>query len=64
MKAIVDLDLCIGCSLCADTCPEVFAMMDDGFAHTIVDSIPADEYDCVAEAVEICPVTAISTVAE
>jgi ferredoxin len=64
MRAIVDTDLCIGCALCADTCPEVFVMMDDGFSHTIGDSIPPEEYDCVQEAVEICPVEAITTVAD
>jgi ferredoxin len=64
VRAIVDTDLCIGCSLCADTCPEVFAMMDDGYAHPIVEPIPHEEYDCVAEAVEICPVEAISTTSD
>jgi len=64
MKAIVDRDLCIQCGLCADTCPEVFAMMDDGYAHPIVEVIPHEEYDCVREAVDICPVTAISVVGD
>jgi ferredoxin len=63
MKATVDLSLCIGCELCADTCPEVFAMWDDGFSHVIVDPIPHEEYDCVQEAAEICPVEAIAVVA-
>lgn len=61
MKAIVDTDLCIGCALCADTCPEVFRMMQDGYSHVIADPVPEDEYDCVQEAAEICPVEAIST---
>ena len=64
MKAIVDTGLCIGCELCADTCPEVFAMREDGYSHVIVEPIPPEEYDCVQEAVEICPVEAISTAAE
>jgi ferredoxin len=29
MKAIVDKDLCIGCGLCVDVCPEVFEMNAD-----------------------------------
>jgi ferredoxin len=61
MKAIVDEDLCIGCELCADTCPEIFRMMDDGLSHVIADPIPAEQYDCVQEAAEVCPVAAIST---
>lgn len=61
MKAIVDENLCIGCELCADTCPEVFRMMEDGLSHVIVDPVPHEQYDCVQEAAEICPVAAIST---
>jgi ferredoxin len=29
MKAVVDKDLCTGCGLCEDTCPEVFEMKDE-----------------------------------
>ncbi len=64
MKAIVDTGLCIGCELCVDTCPEVFVMREDGYSHVIVEPIPNEEYDCVQEAVEICPVEAISTAAD
>ena len=28
MKAVVDKDLCTGCGLCADSCPDVFEMQD------------------------------------
>lgn len=62
MKPVVDRDLCIGCSLCADTCPEVFRMEEDGLSHVIDENPPAEEYDCVREAEEICPVEAISIV--
>ncbi len=60
MKATVDEDLCIGCELCVDTCPQIFEMQDDGFSHVMVEPIPPEQQDCVVEAVEICPVTAIS----
>jgi ferredoxin len=60
----VNTSLCIGCALCADTCPEIFAIQRDGYAHAIVEPIPHDEYDCAREAQEICPVEAITLIAD
>ena len=60
MKATVDEDLCIGCELCVDICPQVFEMQDDGFSHVMVEPIPSEQQDCVIEAEDSCPVTAIS----
>lgn len=37
MKAFVDQSGCIGCGLCADTCPEVFRMNDEGLAEAYAD---------------------------
>ncbi len=59
MKAVVDHDLCIGCSLCAETCPEVFEMGDDGLAHVIAEVTP-DLEASAEEARESCPTEAIS----
>lgn len=64
MKAVVDTGLCIGCELCADTCPKVFVMREDGYSHVIGETIPPEENDCAQEAAEICPVEAISIVAD
>lgn len=59
MKAIVDKDVCVGCSLCAQTCPEVFKMEDDK-AVVIKDPVPAQNEAGAKEAAEQCPVGAIS----
>ena len=59
MKARVDQDLCIGCELCQDTCPDVFEIREDGFSHVIREEIGSEYYDCVREAAEICPTEAI-----
>ena len=58
MKAKVDPDLCTGCELCVETCPEVFEMKDD-LAVTKVDEVPADAEVTCRHAAEECPVEAI-----
>lgn len=59
MKVTVDQDTCIGCNLCADTCPEVFEMRDDGKAHAKVEEVPSNLEDSAKEASAACPVDAI-----
>jgi ferredoxin len=56
-KPVVDEKLCIGCELCVNICPEVFAMKDDGLA-TVIDPDGAPE-DKIQEAIDSCPVKAI-----
>jgi ferredoxin len=54
----VDPELCIGCGLCADICPEVFSLGDDDKAHVIEGA--SCEGDCCKEAAESCPTSAIT----
>lgn len=59
MKAIIDRDGCISCGLCAETCPEVFQMADDGLAE-VIGGITEDNETDAREAMEDCPVSVIS----
>jgi len=59
MKVKVDQDVCIGCGLCADTCPDVFELKDDK-AYVKIAEIPEDKLSLVKEAAANCPVDAIS----
>ncbi|MDO5016424.1 MAG: ferredoxin [Eubacteriales bacterium] len=50
---------CIGCGLCADICPEVFSLNDQGKAEAIDADVPESALDSAAEAQASCPVSAI-----
>lgn len=52
---------CIGCGLCAGTCPEVFSMTDEGVAHAIEEEVSEELLDQAQEAKENCPVAAIES---
>jgi ferredoxin len=59
MKAIVDHDTCIGCGMCENLCPEVFKLVE-GKSTVIQKPVAEKNKKCANEAVESCPVSAIS----
>jgi ferredoxin len=58
MKTKVDPDLCRGCELCTETCPDIFEMGED-VADVKVDAVPPEAEECVRQAAEDCPAEAI-----
>ncbi|HHY68888.1 MAG TPA: ferredoxin [Bacillota bacterium] len=56
-KIRIDHDLCIGCGLCVDTCPDVFELNDEGKA--VVKENAESNIECAKEAAEICATEAI-----
>ena len=48
----VNEDACIGCGLCAETCPEVFSLRDDGFAEAAPGPVPESAQETAAEAMD------------
>ena len=60
MKAHVDKDICIGCGLCPEVCPEIFEMEDDGKAVASTDEVAENLVGSAKEAEEQCPVGAIT----
>ena len=60
MRARIDDERCKGHGMCCGLCPEVFELTDDGYAHVLVDDVPAELQDVVRTAVLQCPEAAIS----
>lgn len=59
MKAVIDRDTCIGCSLCCGMCDAVFRMNDDGKAEAY-QAASEENHGDVQNAIDSCPVSAIS----
>jgi len=59
MKVLVDAELCIGCGLCADSCPDIFVMEED---KAVVKATPAPQEteECSKRMKDDCPVEAIN----
>jgi ferredoxin len=51
------MDLCIGCGLCSELCPNVYELKDD--KAWVKDAKACDSCDCQAT-VDSCPVQAIT----
>ncbi len=60
MKVKVNPDVCVGTGSCVSLCPEVFELGDEGVAVVKVNPVPPEHEDACREAVEGCPVEAIS----
>lgn len=54
----VNRETCIGCGACATTCSDVFVMKDG--KSSVVKGKEGSKEPCVKEAIDACPVSAIS----
>jgi ferredoxin len=54
----IDQEKCIGCGTCAAICPAVFKLNEEIFKAEAID--PEAKDPCVTEAINMCPVQAIS----
>jgi len=61
-KIAVDQELCIGCGACANLCPEVFRLQDDGKSE-VINEEGCKKCDCEV-VVNSCPVGAIKITEE
>jgi len=52
-------EACVGCGMCCNICPNVFAMNDAGLAQAIDADIEPQDADASENAMNCCPVGAI-----
>ena len=60
MRVAVDEDRCRGHGVCCVTCPEVFALTDDGYSEVREPDVPAALEAAVRAAAGNCPERAIA----
>lgn len=64
MKIEVNKDLCTGCGMCVSIDSDIFEFDADGKSSVKMDEIPEEKRQAAMEAIESCPVGAISEVTE
>jgi ferredoxin len=61
LKIEVNKENCIGCGLCVNICPEVFAIDENGKSEVLEDNIEKFK-NAIDDSIRSCPVNAIEEV--
>lgn len=59
MHVNIDRDRCCGYTVCADICPEVYKIDEQGFAYVEQEEVPPELQETAREGAECCPELAI-----
>jgi ferredoxin len=55
----VEREKCCGYGICAEICPSVYKLDDQGFAYVDTELVSSDDEDSAVEGAEACPELAI-----
>ncbi len=58
-EVIIEVDECIGCEACVETCPTVFGFEEDEAKAFVIEGSDANA-DCIDEAIASCPAECIT----
>lgn len=59
-KIVLDKEKCIGCGACQAVCPKYFELAEDNKSQVKKEEIDQADINCLEDAVNGCPVQAIS----
>ena len=54
-KITADVSLCCGYGICAQICPEIYKLDDDGIVYLETDTIPEELLETATEGAACCP---------
>jgi ferredoxin len=63
LRVVIDKPACCGYGLCAEICPDVFKLDDNGIVFVEDALVPAGLEDKAREGADACPQSALSVVA-
>lgn len=61
-KVYAETSLCCGYGLCAQMCPEIYRLNDQGIVYLDTDIVPAELLDAAIEGAECCPAGVLKVV--
>ena len=63
LKVVINKPACCGYGVCADICPDVYKLDENGIVYVDNEIVPAGMGDLAREGADACPQSAIKLVA-
>jgi ferredoxin len=63
-KVYADTSACCGYGLCAQMCPEIYKLNEQGIVYLETDTVPPELLDAAIEGADCCPATVLRVVSE